>query len=299
MRDVLDQARQVAPTRATALIEGESGTGKELIARLVHFTSARALKPYVRVNCAALSESLIESELFGHERGAFTGATDARAGRFELADGGTLLLDEVGELPLRLQAKLLRVLEEQEFERVGGTKTLRVDTRVIATTNRNLEQEVAERSFRRDLYYRLNVVRIQIPPLRQRLDDVPALVAYFVWKFSGESRVPIRGVAESTLQLLLAHDWPGNVREFRNVLHSACIRASSETIQPRDLPPLESSRSVSSEATGSTLEEIERHVILRTLRELGGNKTAAAERLGVTPRTLLNKMNRYRAQGVA
>jgi transcriptional regulator with PAS, ATPase and Fis domain len=299
MRLVLEEARRVAATRATVLIEGESGTGKELIARLVHFTSDRALRPYVRVNCAALSESLIESELFGHERGAFTGATDARTGRFELADGGTLLLDEVGELPLRLQAKLLRVLEEQEFERVGGMKTLRVDTRVIATTNRNLDREVAEGNFRRDLYYRLNVMRIQIPPLRQRFDDIPALVAYFVWKFSAESRVSIRGVAESTLQLLLAHDWPGNVREFRNVIHSACIRATSETIQPRDLPPLESSRSVNSEPAGTTLEEIERNVILRTLRELGGNKTAAAERLGVTPRTLLNKMNRYRAQGVA
>lgn len=299
MRDVLAQARQVAATRATVLVEGESGTGKELIARLVHFTSDRALKPYVRVNCAALSESLIESELFGHERGAFTGATDARAGRFELADGGTLLLDEVGELPLRLQPKLLRVLEEQEFERVGATKTLRVDTRVIATTNRNLDQEIAEGTFRRDLYYRLNVVRIKVPPLRERPDDIPALIAYFLSKFQSEGRVSIRGVAESTLQLLLAHDWLGNVREFRNVMHSACIRATSENIQPRDLPPLEKGRPAASVSAGTTLEEIERHVILRTLRELGGNKTAAAERLGVTPRTLLNKMNRYREQGVA
>lgn len=298
MKAVIHQAHQFAATRATVLIDGESGTGKERVAQLIHCSSPRAAQPYVRVNCAALSESLIESELFGHECGAFTGATEARIGRFELADGGTLLLDEIGELPVRLQAKLLRVLEEQEFERVGGMKTMRVDARILATTNRNLEREVAEGTFRRDLYYRLNVVRIEVPPLRERLDDIPPLVACFIRKFQAESRAGVRGLAGSALQLLLAHVWPGNVRELRNVIHAACIRASGQNIQPQDLPPLHKPEPAE-ELRGTTLEEIERHVILRTLRELGGNKTAAAERLGVTPRTLLNKMKRYREQDCA
>jgi transcriptional regulator with PAS, ATPase and Fis domain len=299
MRDILAQARRVAASKASVLIEGESGTGKELVARLIHFASPRATKPFVRVNCAALSESLIESELFGHEKGAFTGATEQRAGRFELADGGTLLLDEIGELSVKLQAKLLRVLEEEEFERVGGAKTLRVDARVIATTNRNLEEGIANGEFRRDLFYRLNVARLHIAPLRERREDIPALVAYFIWKFQHEASVPIRGLARRALELLMAYDWPGNVRQFRNVLHSACIHATGDQIEPHDLPPLESPAPSAHSFRGQTLEEIERHVILRTLRELGGNKTAAAARLGVTPRTLLNKMNRYRALGVA
>lgn len=299
MLAILEQAHLYATTRATVLIDGESGTGKERIARIVHSASDRAAKPYIQVNCAALSESLIESELFGHERGAFTGASEARIGRFELAHGGTLLLDEVGEMPIRLQAKLLRILEEQEFERVGGMKTLHVDTRIIATTNRDLQREVAEGNFRRDLFYRLNVIRIQIPPLRERLEDIPALVAYFICRFRSDSRIAIQGLAPRTLELLLAHDWPGNVRELRNVIQSACVRTVSEVIQPHDLPPLQSPQFAASIPQKTTLEQIERDAILRTLRELNGNKTAAAERLGVTPRTLLNKMKRYRANDAA
>lgn len=299
MQSVLAEARRYAATSATVLIDGESGTGKERIARLIHSASDRALKPYVQVNCAALSESLIESELFGHERGAFTGATEARLGRFELADGGTLLLDEIGEMPIRLQAKLLRVLEEQEFERVGGMKTIRVNTRIIATTNRTLEREVADGNFRRDLFYRLNVVRIQIPPLRDRPEDIPALAACFLHRFRADASVPVEGLAPATLRRLMDHNWPGNVREFRNVIQSACIRATSPLLQPEDLPRLTHPLPERPASGCATLEQIERDAILRTLNELSGNKTAAAERLGVTPRTLLNKMKRYRSQEAA
>jgi transcriptional regulator with PAS, ATPase and Fis domain len=298
MCDIMKQARRIAASRATVLIEGETGTGKELLARIIHFTSPRAAAPFVSVNCAALSEGLIESELFGHERGAFTGATDSRPGRFEIATGGTLLLDEISELPLKLQAKLLRVLEEGEFERVGATKTLHIDVRVIATSNRDLQTEVLQNNFRHDLYYRLNVMRLRVPPLRARREDIAPLVTYFIWKHRSEASVTIRGVSTETLERLFAYDWPGNVRQLRNVIYHACVHARSEEIQPQDLPPLEPHNSQPTTGTNSTLEEIEREVILRTLRELEGNKTAAAARLGVTPRTLLNKMNRYRELGL-
>jgi transcriptional regulator with PAS, ATPase and Fis domain len=298
MRELMTHARRVAATRATVLIEGESGTGKELLARLIHFTSPRATGPFVSVNCAALSESLIESELFGHERGAFTGATESRHGRFEAAGGGTLLLDEISEMPLKLQAKLLRVLEEGQLERVGGTRTLQVDVRVVATSNRNLEDEVGRGNFRRDLYYRLNVTRLRIPPLRERRDDIPPLVAYFLWKFRNEAQTPLRGVAAKTLEILCSYAWPGNVRQLRNVMQHACIHTSDDEIQPSDLPPLESWDGAADSDRSGTLEEIERKVILRTLQELDGNKTAAAAKLGVTPRTLLNKVTKYRQQGL-
>jgi DNA-binding NtrC family response regulator len=298
MRDIIGRATRIAASKATVLIEGESGTGKELLARLIHFASPRAAAPFVSVNCAALSEGLIESELFGHERGAFTGATDSRPGRFEIASGGTLLLDEISEMPLKLQAKLLRVLEEGEFERVGGSRTLRVDVRVIATSNRDLLSEVRQNAFRHDLFYRLNVMCLRVPPLRSRREDIAPLVTYFIWKHRNEASVPIRGIAAEALEKLFHCDWPGNVRQLRNVIYHACVHARAEEIQPQDLPTLDSAGNPEPRAP-ATLEEVEREVILRTLRELDGNKTAAAIRLGVTPRTLLNKMNRYRQLGLA
>jgi len=299
MRKVLDLATRVAPHPTTVLITGESGTGKEVIARAIHRMSPRHDARFVAVNCGAIPEHLLESELFGHSRGAFTGATADKRGLFEEADGGTLLLDEVGDLPATLQVKLLRVLQEGEIRPVGEARSRRVDVRVLAATARDLERDTAGGTFREDLYYRLNVVRIHIPPLRHRRDDIPALAAYFIGKYRHEAPLPIRGLSEKALELLVAYDWPGNVRQLRNVVHSASIQATGEVIRPHDLPPLESPPPSAEAFKGQTLEEIERCVILHTLRELGGNKTAAAARLGVTPRTLLNKMNQYRALGVA
>ncbi|HYV37901.1 MAG TPA: sigma-54 dependent transcriptional regulator [Gemmataceae bacterium] len=292
---LLAQARQVAVSKVSVLIEGESGTGKELIARLIHTASPRAGQPYVRVNCAALTESLVESEFFGHEKGAFTGAQEARPGRFELAHGGTLLLDEISELPPRIQAKLLRVLEEEEFERVGGTETLHTNVRVIATTNRDLEREVAGGGFRRDLYYRLNTLHLQLPPLRERREDIVVLAQHFFHCFQREAAVSLRGIAPRTLQMMTAYDWPGNVRQLRNAMQRACLLATGPDIRPGDLPPLTESLVTVADVRCQTLAEMERHVILQTLQEVGGNKTAAALRLGITSRTLLNKLTKYRA----
>jgi len=300
MQDIYAKAKRFAKSTATVLITGESGTGKEVIARVLHESSSRAKGSYVRVNCAALSETLIESELFGHERGAFTGAVDSRPGRFEWANGGTLLLDEISEIPIGLQAKLLRVLEEEEYERVGGRKTYRVDVRVVATSNRMLEQEVADKKFRADLYYRLNILHIQLPPLRHRRDDIAELSTHFFRQFRSEAMVPITSIADETMELLYAYDWPGNVRQLRNVIHHACLVASSQSIQPADLPALESlDNPIPENFFGMTLDEIERHVIVSYLRRNNGNKTAAARELGVTSRTLSNKMKRYRQLGYA
>jgi DNA-binding NtrC family response regulator len=223
---------------------------------------------------------------------------ETRYGRFELARAGTLLLDEISEIPVRLQAKLLRVLEEEAIERVGGTKRIELDVRVLATTNRSLEQEVALGNFRRDLYYRLNVTQLHAPPLRSRREDILPLAKHFLAKYRGESPAPVQAISRKVEDILTAHDWPGNVRELRNCIRHACIYSTGAQIQPQDLPRFSSAPRVHTLLTG-TLEDIERQVILRTLQELGGNKTAAAERLGVTPRTLLNKMNRYRQLGVA
>ena len=300
MQDVYSQAKRFAKSTATVLITGESGTGKEVIARVLHESSLRAKGSYVRVNCAALSETLIESELFGHERGAFTGAVDSRPGRFEWANGGTLLLDEISEIPIGLQAKLLRVLEEEEYERVGGRKTFRVDVRVIATSNRMLEQEVADKKFRADLYYRLNVLHIQLPPLRYRRDDITELSMHFFRQFQSEAMVPITSISDETMELLYAYDWPGNVRQLRNVIHHACLVASSQSIQPADIPALETlDNPIPENFFGMTLDDIERHVIVSYIRRNNGNKTAAARELGVTSRTLSNKMKRYRQLGYA
>ncbi len=299
LRAVIEQARRVAPSRAAVLVEGESGTGKELIARLIHQASTRADGPYVRVNCAALSDGLVESELFGHAKGAFTGAERDHAGRFECADGGSLLLDEIGEMPLRLQAKLLRVLEQGEFERVGGDRTLTVDVRIVATTNRSLARESAAGTFRRDLYYRLGAVEVHLPPLRARPEDIEPLTRFFIGRYGREGPVAVRDVGPRALELLQAYSWPGNVRQLRNVVHRACILARGPVLAVDDLPPLQEPAAGPDVAGQPTLAEIERRVILQTLREVGGNKTAAAHRLGVTARTLLNKLKKYREHEAA
>jgi DNA-binding NtrC family response regulator len=291
---LLHQARQIAASKVGVLIEGETGTGKELIARHIHACSPRSARAFVRVNCAALAEGLVESELFGHEKGSFTSAEETRMGRFELARGGTLLLDEISELPLRVQAKLLRVLEEEEFERVGGTRTLSVDVRVLATTNRDLEGEAATGAFRRDLFYRLNGIHLRLPPLRERPQDIEVLARHFLQRYRPEAQTALRDIAGRTLTLLRAYSWPGNVRQLRNAIRHACLLAAGPDLQPGDLPPLVESPVTVADVQGKTLAEVERHLILKTLHELGGNKTAAANRLGITTRTLLNKLNKYR-----
>jgi len=300
LRDVVETAKQIAQSKVPVLILGKSGTGKELLARLIHEQSQRRKKPFVQVNCAAFSENLIESELFGHEKGAFTGADQRHTGYFERANDGSLLLDEIGEMPLRLQAKLLRVLEEETFERVGGETLLKVDVRIIATTNRDLEDEVARGQFRTDLYYRLNTMQLHVPPLQMRPQEIPVLARYFIKRFGAEGAVAVTNIAPKAMDLLLAYSWPGNVRQLRNVIHYACVLARSGCIEPGDLPALrECSSAPTAVATNQTIAEIERRLILETLREVGGNKTAAALRLGVTARTLQNKLNRYREENAA
>jgi DNA-binding NtrC family response regulator len=302
MAELLDTARRYARSSATTLITGESGTGKELLGSFVHQHSRRAGKPYVRVNCAALSEGLVESELFGHQAGAFTGAVAGRMGRIEAARGGTLLLDEVSEVPLRMQAKLLRVLEEGEYERVGSNDTLVVEARLLATSNRSLSRAVARRRFRADLYHRLNVLRLHVPALRERRDDIPILVHHFLKRFQEEEGTQVRGVSPQAMHRLCEYDWPGNVRELRNLMHRLCVLGTSQKIEPSDLSELDEAPRHEAPALPEPfrkmrLDEIERHVILLRLQQFRGNKTAAAEQLGVTPRTLRNKMCEYRRLG--
>jgi transcriptional regulator with PAS, ATPase and Fis domain len=295
IRDLITKARQVARSKVPVVIQGESGTGKELLARLIHEASPRRGKPFIQVNCASFSEALIESELFGHEKGAFTGAEQRHLGYFERAGQGSLLLDEIGEMPLKLQAKLLRVLEEETFDRVGGEQSLRVDVRLIATTNRDLEEEVALGQFRRDLYYRLNGLPLHIPALRTRLEDIAPLVQYFIERYGDQGAVRVTEIAPQALGILHSYSWPGNIRQLRNVIHHACVLASTYCIEANDLPDLREPTAASvPAASGQTLAEIERQLILTTLRDVGGNKTAAALRLGVTARTLQNKLKKYR-----
>jgi DNA-binding NtrC family response regulator len=297
---VIEKARTVARSTVPVLIQGESGTGKELLARLIHEHSPRCKNRFVQINCAAFSETLIESEMFGHERGAFTGADQRHAGYFERAHEGSLLLDEIGEMPLKMQAKLLRVLEESAFERVGGEQLLRVNVRVIATTNRDLEQEIARGMFRNDLYFRLNAVLFHIPPLRVRPQDILPLLRHFVARFGKEGAVEVTSIAPAAQEMLLAYAWPGNVRQLRNVIHHACVMARGCRIEPDDLPPLpQAFGEPSCVPPNRTLAEMERQKILETLREVGGNRTAAALRLGVTTRTLQNKLRRYREDEAA
>jgi len=297
MLEVIDTVRRVAQSKATILIQGESGTGKELIARLAHYSSPRAEGPFIKVNCAALSETLLESELFGHEKGAFTGAIARREGRFELAHGGTLLLDEISEIPLPLQAKLLRAIEEEEFERVGGSRTIKVDVRLLCTTNRDLVREVDAGRFRGDLYYRLNVVPVVLPPLRERRDDIAPLVGYFLKRLSRGSASVVRRASKEAIEALARYPWPGNVRELRNVIHRAVVLGTSEVLGVEDLPAdLTSDRPRAiggAVPVGQSIDDVERALILKTLESTGGNKTEAARILKVTPRTLRNKLGRY------
>jgi DNA-binding NtrC family response regulator len=290
--------RQIAPTSASVLITGETGTGKELIAQAIHHQSRRRDEALVKLNCAALAEGVVESELFGHERGAFTGAVEQRRGRFELADGGTLFLDEIAELSLRIQAKLLHVLQGGEFERVGGHETLRADTRVICATNRDLRVETTERRFREDLYFRLNVVSIHLPPLRERRADIPLLVRAFLDEFNRKHGRKVTGVTRGALRELVAYDWPGNVRELRNVLEGVVV--FTEEARPLDVADLPADLTSSAVGTvtlgitvGMTMAEIERRAIQATLRQAGGEKKQAAAVLGIGLRTLYRKIKEY------
>jgi DNA-binding NtrC family response regulator len=298
MAAVLDRIRRVAPMRATVLIYGESGVGKELVARAIHFDSPRRDQPFVALNCAAMPAQLIESELFGHEKGAFTGATARTRGKFELAHHGTLFLDEIGEMDPTTQAKLLRVLEEREFMRVGGDRSLRVDVRVIAATNADLDAMVARGRFRQDLYYRLKVVTIHVPPLRERRADIPELVETFLDELSRNNAVRRKAVTPEAMTALAAYSWPGNVRELKNVLESLLVSTPGETIRLEDLPQTIARRSprtaaADAAAPGTTLAQMERELIRRTLEHTGGNRTHSAQLLGIGVRTLQRKITEY------
>ncbi len=296
IKHIFDLIRKVAPTKASVLITGESGVGKELVADAIHNLSPRKDKPFIKVHCAALAESLLESELFGHEKGAFTGATGRKRGRFEMADGGTLFLDEIGEINQNVQIKILRVLQERKFERVGGEETIEVDVRLIAATNRDLKKEIAEGRFREDLYYRLNVVNIHVPPLRERREDIPLLAMAFLREFADENGKQIEGFDPKVRQALYTYDWPGNVRELRNCIESAVVMASGKLITLDDLPPGPRSsgeaRTISIPAF-SSLEEAERIIIAETLALVGGNKSKAAEILKIGRKTLYQKIEQY------
>jgi two-component system NtrC family response regulator len=304
MRDVFETIRKVAPSNATILIEGESGTGKELVAKSIHFNSPRRDQPFVAVNCSALAESLLESELFGHERGAFTGAVSSKKGRFELAHGGTLFLDEIGELSPNLQVKLLRVLQEKTFERVGGVRSIAVDIRVIAATNKKLKEEMIAGSFREDLFYRLNVVYIVIPPLRERREDIRLLVNHFIEKYSAErkSAVPVKGVAQDVDRLFDDYSWPGNVRELENVIERVMILSPHEVITRNDLPKgfksnLDNALRLDGIPAGAklydTLEMVERVMIQRALKMADNVQAHAAEILGIGKSGLNQKIKKY------
>ncbi|MFT5433191.1 MAG: two-component system response regulator AtoC [Myxococcota bacterium] len=310
MSDIFEIIDKVADSPTTVLITGESGTGKELISRALHVESSRASGPFIRINCAAIPKDLIESELFGYEKGAFTGAVGSKPGRFELADKGTLFLDEIGEIPLEMQVKLLRALQEQEFERVGGIRTLKVDVRLIAATNSNLEKAIAEGRFREDLYYRLNVVPIRMPALRERKDDIPALCEYIVTKYNERLRKNVTKLDASALASLALYDWPGNIRELENVLERMILFSSTEVLSISDVPEevrgpanstaIPSDLKLAEQAVGplkelvkETTTRVERSVIIKALKETGGNVTRAAQMLQISRKSLQNKMKEY------
>lgn len=324
MAQLFALAKDVAASEATVLITGESGTGKEVFARFIHENSNRAGGPFVAVNCAAIPENLMESELFGYEKGAFTGAANRKLGKFELADGGTILLDELGEIPLHLQAKLLRVLQEKEVERLGGTKPTKINVRILATTNRELKKEVDKGDFREDLYYRLNVISIELPPLRDRKDDIMELASFFTEKYCQINGKNLCRMAEDAKKALLGYDWPGNVRELEHTIERAVVLCRDEVINERNLflhgitinqfmtdsrelamedkGTSEEDNTESAESAGiefgGTIAEMERELIIKTLKETGGNRTKAAEMLGITVRTLRNKLNEYKDSGL-
>ncbi|NPU86011.1 MAG: sigma-54-dependent Fis family transcriptional regulator [Syntrophaceae bacterium] len=303
MGELINMAGRVAASRATVLIQGESGTGKELMARLVHQLSPRSTKPFIAVNCGALHENLLESELFGHERGAFTGAVVRRIGRFEEADGGTLFLDEVGELSPSVQVKLLRFLQEREFQRLGGNQTLRSDVRIISATNRNLEVRVREGAFREDLFYRLNVVVMSVPPLRDRKDDIPALVNHFTSRFGAENGKEIEGVSREAQDLLMKYDYPGNVRELENILERAVVIARNPVITAEDLPFRDDWPEAEEDVAGgegplkNAVEDLEKRLILEAMEKSGGQHLKAAEILGLNKRMLRYKLKKYGIRG--
>lgn len=300
MLELLEMISYVAPTEATVLIYGESGTGKELVAEALHENSERKNKPFIKVNCAALAEGLLESELFGHEKGAFTGAEKRREGKFVQADGGTLFLDEIGETSQAMQVKLLRVLQERELQRVGGEKNIQVDVRIIAATNKDLDAEVKANNFREDLYYRLNVVMIDVPPLRRRGGDIRELITYFAARFAEKNRRSLDRITDECFDLLTLYHWPGNVRELENAIERGIILMRGSELTEKSLP-----LSIQKQAAGKIMEtdpqagsifEVEKNLIVKTLAETSGNKSEAARRLGITRKTLLNKLNKYDAQ---
>ncbi|MEJ7603299.1 MAG: sigma-54 dependent transcriptional regulator [Kofleriaceae bacterium] len=296
MQRVFEVIDQIAPSSATVLLSGESGTGKELVAHAIHLRSNRASGPFVKVQCAALAESLLESELFGHERGSFTGAVTRKDGRFQIADGGTLFLDEIGEISPAIQVKLLRFLQEREFERVGGNQTIHVDVRVIVATNRRLAVEVAARRFREDLYYRLNVVALEMPALRERKSDIPLLAKFFLDRYARANTKTFEGFTPEALELLVRHDWPGNVRELENAIERAVIFAPGPLFEPSHLPPTVHAARPSTgmpPIPGATMAELARYAILETLRATSGSTSKAAEILGISARTIQYRLHEY------
>src|SRR5579862_2153106 len=308
MNDIMDVVRQVAPTRATVLLTGESGTGKEVFAKAIHQLSPRAKQPFVAVHCAALSPALLESELFGHEKGAFTGAHERRIGRFEQAQGGTLFLDEIGEIDATIQVKLLRFLGERTFERVGSNKTLTADVRLVAATNKNLAEMVKAGTFREDLFFRLRVVEIVLPPLRQRISDVPLLAQSFLREFAAENNKPVREFTADALDALMGYNWPGNVRELRTAIEHAVVLCRGEKISARDLPRqiCAGERGGPAGATGAaplfarndlTVKEAEKQLIIHALKETNGNRTLAAKKVGMSRRTFHRKLHTYHLEG--
>ncbi len=290
MREVIELAKNVAMSDITVLILGESGTGKELLARYIHNISPRNKRPFVAVNCAAIPDNLLESELFGYEKGAFTGAIERKAGKFEIADGGTILLDEIGEMSSTLQAKLLRVLQEREIDRIGGKQPVPVDVRIIATTNRDLEKEISEGRFREDLYFRLSVFPLKIPPLRERPSDIKLLAEHFVERFARQMGKDIKGFTDEAMDRMMRHQWKGNVRELENVVQRAVLIAKGEYIDKEDLIIEDS---VCGSITKGSIKDMEMEMILKTLKQTKGNKTQAARILGVSVRTIRNKLNNY------
>lgn len=302
MKAIYDELLLVAPSKATVLLRGESGTGKELIAKLIHEHSQVAKGPFIKVNCAALSETLLESELFGHEQGAFTGAIKMKKGRFELAHGGTLFLDEIGDLPPSVQVKILQVLQERSFERVGGTETLTTDVRIIAATHRALEKEIVKGTFREDLYYRLNVIPIFLPPLREKREDIPLLVNHFISKFNCENNKKVI-VSHEIVELFIKYDWPGNVRELENCIERLIVLSNTEKITLKTIPTAIKTYfsdiqrlvpAAASSALSGKVEDLEKEALEKALHRAGGAKAAAARILGITPRQVAYKMKKYK-----
>jgi two-component system response regulator FlrC len=315
IKAVLEMADQVAPSNASILISGESGTGKELMARYIHQKSLRKNGPYISLNCAAIPENLLESELFGHEKGAFTGAIGRRIGKFEEATGGTLFLDEISEMDINLQSKLLRAIQEKEIDRIGSNKPVKVDIRLIATTNRDLEKEVKAGTFRQDLYFRLNVINLTLPPLRERKADIPKLANFFIDKYANQNGMPVKPLSEGALDKLLNHSWPGNIRELENIMHRAVLISRSDQIGPEAIgvghennivasaaqsvqQNSQAPQSATDQLVGKTVAEVERDLIVKTLDKCLGNRTHAANILGISIRTLRNKLKQYTDEGV-